>query len=134
MSAPTLQVRKTVYQRDHEACVSCNRRDSLTFQHRAAVGMGGSRIKPPPPAGIALCLLCNQACEAELQSRALAYGWKIRRHMDPHRVPVYYPHEFGWFLLTGGTRQSISSEIAVELMCAAHGAEWYRWWEEVIYG
>ncbi len=134
MSAPSITVRKTVHRRDLERCVSCATGEGLTFQHRAAVGWGASRIKPPPPAGIALCLVCNQACEASMQTRALTYGWKIRRHMDPTRVPVYYPHEFGWFLLTGETRRAISSEVAVELMCAAHGNAWVRWWEEVIYG
>lgn len=127
MSAPTSAVRRAVYVRDVFRCVACHSHDPLTFQHRAAVGMGGSKIRPGVVAGITLCIRCNQACEAEMQSLALASGWKIRRFASPELVPVRYPHEFGWFRLQGTTRVRIPGAVAIDMLHAVYGDEILRW-------
>lgn len=127
MSRPTAETRDAVYKRDAFRCVICGAAQ-LTFQHRRAVGAGGSKILPPPVDGLALCGVCNNACENDLQHQALANGWKVRRWVqNPELVPVYYPHEFGWFRLEGTTRIRISSEVAMEMGCRVYGDEWMKW-------
>lgn len=127
MSAPTPVVRAAVYKRDGDRCVACNANDGLTFQHRAAVGMGGSKIRPGAVAGLTLCLACNQACEAGMQTLALASGWKIRRYASPEQVPVRYPHEFGWFRLEGVNRTRIPGPVALDMLHAVYGDEILKW-------
>lgn len=124
MSAPTLETRRIVYSRDAYKCVMCNRSDGLTFQHRRAVGQGGSKILPSPVDGLTLCAVCNAGCEGDLQAWALGNGWKVRRWADPARVPVYYQHEFTWYRLEGIRRVKISSAVAMELGCSIYGDEW----------
>lgn len=128
MSAPTERVRLDVYTRDRYRCASCGARQGLSYQHRAAVGMGGSRLLPTVVGGLTLCVPCNVACEGHLQASALTFGWKIRRWQDATRVPVFSFPEMTWFRLEGLERCEISPEIAIEMMCAAHGDEWLSWW------
>lgn len=127
MTAPTTETRQSVYQRDGYRCVMCPAVDGLTFQHRRAVGMGGTKNLPAPVDGLTLCATCNNACEAELQGQALANGWKVRRWADPARVPVYFPHEFTWYRLEGIRRIRISSAAAMEMGCSVYGDEWMQW-------
>lgn len=134
MAKPTNETRQAVYARDGHRCVMCGAL-ALTFQHRRAVGQGGSKILPPPVDGLALCGVCNAACEHEMQDRALANGWKVRRWVQhPERVPVYYPHEFAWYRLEGTRRVRISSEVALEMGCSVYGDEWMQWRIEVMAG
>lgn len=128
VTAPTENVRLDVYARDGFRCASCRGFNPLSYQHRAAVGMGGSRLLPTVVGGLTLCVPCNVECEGSMQSRALAFGWKIRRWQDATLVPVFYAHEFAWFRFEGTARVKITSEIAVEMMCAAHGDQWLTWW------
>lgn len=130
MSAPTQRTREAVYRRDSYRCVSCNSSDALTFQHRRAVGMGGSRIPPSVVDGLVLCATCNAACEAELQTTALAYGWKARRWTDPTMVPVFYPHEHAWFRLEGVQRIRVTAMVALDMMHAVYGDEYLKWYGE----
>ncbi len=124
MAAPTAECRRFVYVRDGRQCVICGALE-LTFQHRRAVGMGGSRDLPPPVDGLALCIICNQRVEADLQGEALLNGWKVPRSVkDPSRVPVYYPREFAWYRLEGIRRVKITSAIAMEMGCAVYGEQW----------
>lgn len=132
MSAPTLPVRNAVYDRDGRACVACRRADGLSFQHRRAVGMGGSKIQPGATDGLTLCVPCNEACEHTMQRLALVYGWKVRRWADPGKVPVYSPHEWAWFLLDGMERIEITSEAAIDAMCGVYGDEYLQWWMEAM--
>ena len=131
MSAPTASTRAAVYGRDDRRCVACHTETDLTFQHRRAVGMGGSKNRPTVVDGITLCLTCNQRCEADLQTMALAYGWKVRKWADPSLVPVYYPHDFGWFLLPGTRRRRVSGPVALDAMAAVYGHEHMTWYREV---
>ena len=132
MSAPTLTVRNAVYDRDGRACVACRRTDGLSFQHRRAVGMGGSKIQPGATDGLTLCVPCNEACEHYMQTLALAYGWKVRKWADPGKVPVYSPHEWAWFLLDGMERTEITSEAAIDAMCGVYGDEYLQGWMEAM--
>jgi hypothetical protein len=116
-----------VYARDGRRCVACGALDALTFQHRRAVGMGGSKIKPGVADGLTLCAVCNAACEAEMQQLALAYGWKAKRWTDPTKVPVYYPHAFQWFRLEGTERHPIPAAVALDMMHAVYGDEYFHW-------
>lgn len=124
---PTDETRQAVYFRDGFRCVMCGALD-LTFQHRRAVGMGGSRNVPTAVDGLALCATCNAACEAELQAVALANGWKVRRWVSsPERVPVFYPHDGFWYRLEGVRRVRISSAVAMEMGCSVYGDDWMQW-------
>lgn len=135
MSAPTKQTRQDVYLRDGYRCVMCTATDPLTFQHRRAVGMGGSKILPPPVDGLTLCASCNERCEHDLQDAALANGWKVRRWVkSPERVPVFYPAELAWFRLEGTRRVQISSAVAMEMGCAVYGDEWMKWRAHALFG
>jgi hypothetical protein len=135
MSAPTKQTRADVYQRDGYRCVMCGATDPLTFQHRRAVGMGGSTILPPPVDGLTLCASCNDRCERDLQDRALAHGWKVRKWVTaPERVPVFFPAEFRWYRLEGTRRVPISSAVAMEMGCSIYGDEWMRWQAHRMFG
>lgn len=135
MSAPTKQTRQDVYVRDGYRCVMCGATDPLTFQHRRAVGMGGSKILPPPVDGLTLCASCNERCEADLQDAALAHGWKVRRWVrSPERVPVFFPAELAWYRLEGTRRVRISAAVAMEMGCAVYGDEWMRWRAHALFG
>lgn len=128
MSDPTPQVRKGTYARDGFRCASCGS-PHLTFQHRRAVGNGGSPIPPSIEDGLTLCALCNNAAEAHIQALALAYGWKVRRWVDdPSRVPVFYQPERQWARLTpDGTRVVISHVLALEMMIEVYGDQYFEW-------
>lgn len=134
MTAPTIETRTSVYARDGRRCVMCGALE-LTFQHRRAVGMGGSRNLPTTVDGLTLCMVCNEACERDLQMRALANGWKVRKWVtSPERVPVFYPREGWWFRLEGVTRVRISSAVAMEMGCSVYGDEWMQWRMAVVHG
>ena len=134
MTAPSTQTRTDVYVRDGYRCVMCTAVDGLTFQHRRAVGMGGSKNLPTTVDGLTLCLTCNEACEHSMQTVALANGWKVRRWANPERVPVYYPAEFQWYRLEGTRWVPISSAVAMEMGCAVYGNEWMRWRAHALFG
>ena len=127
MSAPTVDTRRAVYTRDGFRCVACNAGDALTFQHRRAVGMGGSKVRPSVVDGLTLCGTCNEACEHSMQQLALAHGWKAKRWTDPMKVPVYFPHEFQWFRLEGRDRIPITSVVALDMMHAVYGDDYFHW-------
>lgn len=129
MTGPTPKTRKDMYTRDHEQCAMCGRRDTLTHGHRRAVGMGGSKIKPSITDSITLCLDCNVRCERDLQTRALVYGTKVRRHVkDPALVPVLFPFIWGWARLTeDGKAVPIHADEAAEMMRDVYGAQWDEW-------
>lgn len=127
MSKPTEEIRRGVYLRDGYRCVMCGALE-LTFQHRRAVQMGGDRNLPTAVDGLALCMICNQACEHELQTKALANGWKVRKWVTcPERVPVYFPHEFAWYRLEGLNRIRITPAVAMEMGCSVYGDQWMQW-------
>lgn len=133
MSAPTTKVRSQMYDRDHNQCGMCGRRDMLTHQHRRAVGMGGSKIKPSITDSVTLCLDCNERCERDLQVKALAYGVKVRKWVvGPSRVPILYPFIWGWARLTeSGEALPIHAVEAAEMMRDVYGDEWDEWRAEI---
>ena len=133
MARPTLATRRAVYARDLQMCVLCGATEDIQFQHRRAVGAGGSTTTPPPVDGCSLCSHCNWIIEqdAHWQAVALAYGIKARRFTVPEHVPVYYPGEFQWYRLEGTKRVRITAVVAHELMTAAYGWNvWIRWFQE----
>lgn len=131
MAAPTAATRDAVYLRDARRCAACGVM-ALTFQHRRAVGMGGSKNVPSPVDGLSLCATCNAACEGATQAQALRYGWKVRRWVtNPERVPVFYPLDMSWYRLEGVRRVRISYTVAIEMGCSVYGAEWLAWHEAI---
>lgn len=131
MAAPTKETREAVYARDQHRCVACGSY-LLTFQHRRAVGMGGSKNLPAPVDGLALCAICNAGCEGAMQARALRYGWKVSRWVThPEQVPVFYPRLMTWFRLEGTYRVAISYSVAMEMGCSVYGADWLLWNEAI---
>lgn len=99
MAAPTPKMRALIYKRDGGRCVSCGSTAGLTVQHRKTVGMGGTKTLPTVQELVTACLPCNQGFEAELQTKALEHGWKLRRFANPAEVPVYYAWAHSWYLL-----------------------------------
>lgn len=134
MADPTPVVRAVTYERDLERCWSCGARSGLQYQHRAAVGAGGSKIRPKFPEGGTTCGGCNPRYEGDLQVRALACGWKIRRWVFEQgraaEVPVFYAPELTWFQLTSDGRRVRTSDVAAaNMMREVYGAEYDEWVE-----
>lgn len=132
MIAPTSDVRAETYFRDGNQCASCGTHALLTFQHRGAVGMGGSKIMPLVVEGLTLCLECNDRTERDLQTKALLHGWKVRRWVQQQGrcqdVPVFYAHLGVWFRLDDLERIRITEADALAMMYAVYGREEYEKW------
>lgn len=124
MSAPTPVVRAVMLERDANRCVRCGHLHRLEAQHRQAVGMGGSKVRPTLVELVTACSSCNARFEADLQTQALRSGWKVARWVsDPSLVPVHYAFERAWFVLGAeGTRERVTLEKAMEMMRAVYGA------------
>lgn len=126
MADPTDKVSRGVKERDGERCVSCGTAWALTFQHRRAVGMGGTKVRPGYADGLAACGNCNSRFEHDLQSLALLNGWKVRKWVrDPSQVPYYHAHFDAWFVLESdwpGRRQITRAE-AVRMMTDVYGPD-----------
>ncbi|GAB2567291.1 hypothetical protein [Leucobacter ruminantium] len=133
MTRPTAKVRSQMYARDKHRCAATGRSDALTHQHRRAVGMGGSKIRPSITDSLTLSAEINERCERDLQVMALAYGWKVRKWVkDPSSVPVYYRWQRGWaVLLETGDAMRITPEEAAEMMRDIYGDDWDRWMSEI---
>lgn len=134
MADPAPVVRAVTYERDKERCVTCGARTGKQYQHRAVVGMGGSKIKPKLPEGVTSCAVCNPRYESDLQDKALACGWKIRNWVYEQgrasEVPVFYAPELTWFELTAdGRRLPITPVQASLMMQAVYGVEYEEWVE-----
>lgn len=123
MADPTPVVRAVTYERDGERCVSCGARAGLQYQHRQAVGMGGSKRRPRLDEGLTSCASCNPAYESSLQESALRFGWKVKKWVkDCALVPVYYPLERAWFRLAAeGGRVRVSPDVAMQMMVEVYG-------------
>lgn len=118
MTAPSKFIRDSTKARDGHRCISCSTTQNLSFQHRQASGMGGSKKPLTPAAGLTACVTCNMRFESDLQGKALAYGWKVARWVtDPADVPVFDPLTDTWFLLAPGwERVPLLEADALELM------------------
>lgn len=104
--AVTQKVRKQVYERDGYMCVSCGRTETLTLQHRASRGMGGSKTRDGIENLLTMCAIENQRLESNADFAAIGIdnGWKLRSWEDPLKVPVFFAFD-GWYYLTErGTR------------------------------
>lgn len=126
MANPTRAVREGVYWRDENVCCSCGSPDGLTFQHRRAVGAGGSKRPPTFADGLAACAICNMRFEGDLQTLALLNGWKVPRGVaNPARVPYYHAATNRWYVLTddGPWRTEITRDVAVAMKLAVYGPE-----------
>ncbi|WP_295035748.1 hypothetical protein [uncultured Microbacterium sp.] len=131
MADPTKSVRSGTYQRDGDHCLCCGVEQGLSYQHRQAVGMGGSNFRPTWSEGITACLPHNERFERDLQDMALAFGWKVKNWVtDTWRVPVYDLTLDAWFLLSGISprRHRISRSEALMLMDEIYGVRHSAWW------
>lgn len=131
MADPNPYVRQTVYNRDGRQCITCGARE-LTFQHRQAVGMGGSLIAPEPEEGVTACMGCNTRFERDLQREALLRGWKVKRWAHAASVPVFYPHPAGgflpgWYRLKDDQRYGIDETEALDMMRDVYGDMYDDW-------
>lgn len=126
MTAPSAKVRKVMLARDGGRCIVCGRQTDLEAQHRAAVGMGGSKAVPLIYELLTLCAEHNARAEGDLQRRALACGWKVRRWVaDQSLVPVYVVWARTWFRLTReGLRVPVGDADAAVMMRSVYGDEW----------
>lgn len=130
---PTPPIRKLTYERDHFRCVSCTTMRGINFQHRKRTGMGGTASRPTMVDGLTSCSICNPRYESDMQTEALAFGWKVKPWVfHPGRVPVYYKGERAWFRLTlDGERVFIPPPVAREMMREVYGEQWDEWMEKV---
>jgi hypothetical protein len=126
MTKPTATVRNLTYARDLDLCVSCGAESPLSWQHRESSGSGGRGVKAPvltAADGVTACVFCNVRFEADLQSLALAMGWKLRRNrggMLACQIPFFDRNVHAWFLPnTTGQRTLVSAVEAAELLTAA---------------
>lgn len=126
MVEPSPAIRTVTYERDRHRCVSCGSQRNLTYQHRQAVGMGGSHLRPQLYDGVTACAQHNARFEADLQLDALKLGWKVRGWVkDCSLVPVYYVTDRSWYRLDRyGERHRISRVEAVNMMRDVYG-NWY---------
>lgn len=134
MAAASPKVRGQVLLRDGSQCVSCMTRTSpLEMQHRQAVGAGGSKVRPKAHELATACSNCNVRFERDLQARALAFGWKVRRWVrEPGLVPMFNTGRGRWGLLTSaGGFVPITTRDAVARMRGIYGEEWDQWAAEV---
>jgi len=130
MAAPTATVRRIVLGRDLSRCVSCGTHTSpLEMQHRQAVGAGGAKRRPEPHELATACSRCNMRFESDLQTEALARGWKVRRWVkEPGLVPMFNAAANRWGLLTStGGVVLITEQDAAARMREVYGGEWIRW-------
>lgn len=129
MADPTPVTRAVTYERDLHRCCSCGAIIGLQYQHRQAVGQGGSKIRPTLVQGLTTCGYCNPKYEAEWQSQALHFGWKVRGWVgDCSRVPAFYVPDQQWFRLTAqGTRVPVTAETALAMMHEVYGPEYDEW-------
>lgn len=128
MSAPSKDVWDAVKARDGGQCIVCGTQHGLSFQHRQAVGMGGSKHRPTCVEGVTACLPHNEAFEHRLQALALLRGWKVRSWVeDAGRVPVWYPLLGGWHVLRGEGREWVTARAARALMVDVYGDEYEVW-------
>ena len=99
MTAPSLQVRQTVYVRAQGCCERCGASAyGGALHHRRPRGMGGSRR--PETNRPANLILLDEACHLTIESprdMARACGWLVRQTQDPACVPVLTVH--GWVFL-----------------------------------
>lgn len=131
----TKKVRDQVMDRDRR-CYACGSQWTLTFQHRAAVGAGGSKVTPSVVDGIVACLVCNVQFEAGMQTLALVCGWKVRRWVGDQgltgQIPVFdWANRTWWALKSYGMRQKITSAKAEVLMKTVYEQEWSEWLGEL---
>jgi len=94
----------------------------LVPNHRVNRGMGGSSDPAVNQVEsiIMVCRLDNGWLE-DHPERAYAAGWKVRRGVDPGRVPVRYPDGFRWLLDGRGGRSLAdggSSVVEMALLVA----------------
>ncbi|MGX5770800.1 hypothetical protein ACWKWN_08620 [Microbacterium trichothecenolyticum] len=132
MTKPTDDTRQGTYRREQWRCIRCGK-NSVTYQHRQADGMGGSRKVPTCVDGVAACLWCNEGFEAAGQTEALVYGWKVRRWVtDAGAVPVFNKPLRLWAqLMPDGGVRILQPRDAHEAMRRAYGSEWDRWVDEL---
>lgn len=134
MAVPRPKVRELTYERDGHRCALCGATDGLSFQHRMAVGAGGSKHEPSVVEGLTLCTSCNVRVERDLQSVGLAFGMKIPRWPTLKRqeiVPVLYWVEKQWYMLrVDGSRHPIEALQAKQVMRHVYGGDLYDGWAD----
>lgn len=125
---PSKDLRAGIYARDGNMCIRCGTSYGLSFQHRRATGMGGSKIPLTFADGITACLPCNQRFESDLQQEALAYGWKVPRWVnDASKVPVCYLHggkrkQWARLVVKGASLKLVHSDLVVKDFMEVFGA------------
>lgn len=123
MTDPSPALKTVTYERDRHRCVTCGAQRNLSYQHRQAVGMGGSKRRLQLYEGVTACLFHNMRYESDLQAEAIRYGWKVPRWVkDCSAVPVYYVWTRQWFTLDRyGQKHRISRDVAVSMMREVYG-------------
>lgn len=128
MAAPSPVQRTVTYERDGHRCVSCGSMWSLQFQHRQAVGMGGSKRGVNLAGGVTSCASCNPEYEGSMQTLALINGWKVPRWVrDVSAVPVRYNGGVWRELLSDGRTRPLSNLHARAMMFEVYGEQYVEW-------
>jgi hypothetical protein len=133
--AQTNKARQLVYDRDQHRCIVFGDRwqsinpcaGGLTIQHAVARGMGSSAKYNDVDSLRTMCAFHNalDASSAKFHRWALRNGWSVHRWMADRYgwmvIPVHYVD--GWFVLHGGERHPITSDVALEAVEQLHGPD-----------
>jgi hypothetical protein len=92
---------KKLQTRDQNQCWHCGSEETITVQHRANRGMGGSKFRDQPSNLILLCWFVNFEMEASSVKAKIAkeYGWKLLSTDNSSAIPVYHYPSATWRLL-----------------------------------
>lgn len=103
--------------------------ERLVPQHRQG-GMGGRIDKHRLPNLVWLDSIANGHIEAHAEWQAVAKTWGIKVPVwvvDVSRVPVFFRYEHAWFRLDSGNREEIPAAVALDMMHAVYGDEYFTW-------
>lgn len=124
MAGPNSFTRQRVFTRDSFRCVKCLTLTSLQFQHRVAVGSGGTKHRPSAAEGAVLCAVHNDEAEGSMNRVMLSLGLKLpqrhniaRNHELALNIPIRYCD--GWYLVDDlGARNPVTDDEARERFIA----------------
>lgn len=133
--AETNKAREAVYERDGNRCIVFGDRwqsidacaGMLTIQHAVGRGMGSSAKYNHVDSLRTMCALHNvlDTSSANFHLWALRNGWTVKRWMADRYglgiIPVHYVD--GWFVLDGGQRHPITSDVALEAIEQLYGPD-----------
>jgi hypothetical protein len=90
-------------------CLHCGETETVSPNHRANRGMGGSQERDVPSNIIVLCSRMNFLIEADARYTKLAIdnGWKLKSWQEPLTTPVFDTQVASWVLLDNNYNRKV---------------------------